>query len=470
MKKLMLSVLITVLTGCSIFAQFISDVIEYVPAPGQYINSTPWADSNSAQTLIGVTNGTVSLGAFGGYIVFTFDSPVQNHPDNPFGVDFTIFGNSNGLASEPAVVYVMQDENNNGLPDDQWYLLAPSDYFFSSTVKNYEVTYFNPDSEIAEDVNWTDNYSNSGVVEANIYHQQAYYPFSDIFPNIPQDSYTLQGVKISGHIDRSIPSFVKSKQRKFGFADNIIRGAEPFVIPDNPYTAEVENSGGDAFDISWAVNAEGYYVELDEIDFVKVQTAMMDNLGWLGEISAEITGAVDVEPNTNINGIEDCIVVKELSDTLVIGEYQLEVFTFTNGRLNNDREIAWNVVKGNAFVDEQDVLHIISEGEVSITCEIVDAMAESATINTFAVNSSASFNFSVKEDIKIYPNPVRSVLAVSVESADLVEILDCHGRVVKVINNYSSGESIDVGNLPAGLYFARITNLGFQQMVRLVKI
>jgi hypothetical protein len=127
-------------------------------------------------------------------------------------------------------------------------------------------------------------------------------------------------------------------------------------------------------------------------------------------------------------------------------------------------------LKGNAFVDEQNVLHIIGEGEISVTCEIADVQAESVTINTYAVSSSAVFNFSAVADVQIYPNPVKNVLSVSVESSDLIEILDCHGRAVKVINNYSSGEPIEVSDLPAGLYFARITNLGFQQMVRLVKI
>ena len=142
-------------------AQYISEVLEYKPAPGQFINSSPWGVPESANSIIGGITGSMSLGAFGGYVVFTFDNPVENHPDNPFGVDFTIFGNPLEEWSEQGIVEVMKDENDNGLPDDMWYELAGSDYFFSSSIKQYEVTYTNPNMDAAADVPWTDNQGNT---------------------------------------------------------------------------------------------------------------------------------------------------------------------------------------------------------------------------------------------------------------------------------------------------------------------
>ena len=109
-------------------AQYISEVLEYKPAPGQFINSSPWGIPNSAKSLIGGVTGSMSLGAFGGYVVFKFANPVENDPDNPYGVDFTIYGNPLDEWSEQGIVSVMQDENGNGLPDDTWYELAGSDY------------------------------------------------------------------------------------------------------------------------------------------------------------------------------------------------------------------------------------------------------------------------------------------------------------------------------------------------------
>ena len=133
-----------VLTPLGARAQYISQVVEYLPAPGQFINSMPWGSPVSASSLIGGVNGSLSLGAFGGKVVFRFEEAVENHPDNPYGIDFTIFGNATSEWSEPGVVWVMKDVNENGLPDDTWYELAGSDYYFSTTLRHYEVEYFNP--------------------------------------------------------------------------------------------------------------------------------------------------------------------------------------------------------------------------------------------------------------------------------------------------------------------------------------
>ena len=62
----------------------------------------------------------VSLGGFGGYIVVGFDHSIDNSGDYDLG----ILGNSFSGSSEPGIVWVMQDENGNGLPDDTWYELA----------------------------------------------------------------------------------------------------------------------------------------------------------------------------------------------------------------------------------------------------------------------------------------------------------------------------------------------------------
>ena len=80
----------------------------------------------------------MSLGGFGGYVVVGFDQPVVNDPRNPYGVDFTISGNAfeaaaKGYWSEPGAVMVMRDDNGNGLPDDTWYELAGSNYWFMNS-------------------------------------------------------------------------------------------------------------------------------------------------------------------------------------------------------------------------------------------------------------------------------------------------------------------------------------------------
>ncbi|MBO5850050.1 MAG: cell surface protein, partial [Paludibacteraceae bacterium] len=53
------------------------------------------------------------------------------------------------------------------------------------------------------------------------------------------------------------------------------------------------NSKANRFDISNAIDANGNLVELDFIDFVKVQTAVNSKSDWLGEMSTEVVGFFD---------------------------------------------------------------------------------------------------------------------------------------------------------------------------------
>jgi len=147
-------VIVLIFLNCftQVSGQYISEIIEYVPAPSQYMNTETWGTPEAANSIIGRVDGSVSLGGFGGYIVFRFENPVENDPENPFGIDFTIFGNPVPNWSEPGIVSVMKDENMNGLADDTWYELAGSDHRFSSTVLNYSVRYFNPGGQDAKDI------------------------------------------------------------------------------------------------------------------------------------------------------------------------------------------------------------------------------------------------------------------------------------------------------------------------------
>lgn len=451
-------------------AQYISEVLEYTPAPGQFINDATWGSpTTSTHSIIGKTTGKLNLGAFGGYVVFKFENPVENDPNNPFGVDFTIFGNPitspTGTWSEPAVVYVMQDQNGNGLPDDVWYELAGSDYHFSSTIKNYQVTYYNPNSNVAADVFWTDNMNYSGYILANTYHEQPYYPLPDSFPHINQTAYTLTGTLLENLVDLSDPAMVTFPQRSFGYVDNQFRGPAPFTVPDNPYTREKENSGGDAFDISWAVDEAGNYVDLESIDFVKVQGAILADAGWLGEVSSEITGAVDVEPNPAITGVMDMIVIRDLPKVIQIHEqYQMEVFVFHQGRPIN-ADVQWESSLNGVSVDENNVLTFTEVGDLELTCSLVSNPEIKCTVKT-----TISYSFGVEDfsaSINLFPNPNRGVftLTMKTEKAE-VSIFNMLGQKVLSIDNASNHQVIDCSSLPNGSYLVKIAT---QEMTPIFK-
>lgn len=243
---------------------YVSELLEFNPAPGQFINKSP-GNLESAQSVVG-GRGLVSLGAWGGNISFAFDHTILNQEGEN---DIIVNGNALPTGAEPGVIYVMQDDNANGLPDDTWYEIKGSAHNKEGTIKDYEVTYFRPETE-TQDVPWEDNLGNTGVVATNAFHRQPYYP-----EWITEDSYTISGTLLNDdNIDMSNPSFITSKPFEYGYADN--------------------TSGGDQIDIADAIDSQGNPVHLSGIDFIKIQTGIQANMGWLGELSTEVTSIADL--------------------------------------------------------------------------------------------------------------------------------------------------------------------------------
>ncbi|MBS0032102.1 hypothetical protein ACTJJ0_03155 [Chitinophaga sp. 22321] len=252
----------------------ISQVFTYMPAAGQFINETAYGTNTAAQALVGNTTHLVSLGGYGGYIVFGFDHSVVNSAGNDLG----IYGNPLGPTyqwSEPGVVMVSQDTNGNGIPDDTWYELAGSQYTAAGTIKNYRITYYNPHAA-GTSVLWKDNQGATGYVQANAYHTaNNYYPA--MAPN--QDSISFTGTKLVNTLQTG--TILTNLAFAWGYSDS--------------YSSEYPTLGYNTFDIAWAVNSAGTSVSLNAIDFVKVYTGQNCNGGaMLGEISTEVKGARDL--------------------------------------------------------------------------------------------------------------------------------------------------------------------------------
>ncbi|MDN5285603.1 MAG: cell surface protein [Mucilaginibacter sp.] len=244
---------------------YVTTLFEYRSAPGQFIN-TDLGNQKGALTTLKNDQGLVSLGAWGGYIVVGFDHTVVDAADK---TDFIVYGNAFANFSEPGVVWVMQDTNGNGKPDDTWYEIEGSASHKDGYVRNYSVTYTRPACDTCS-VPWKDNKGKTGVVQTNMFHSQAYYP-ADITAN----SYTLTGTLLpSTNINDDDPSYITSASYDYGYSDNSL--------------------GGDKIDIATAIDASGKRVKLTGIDFIKIQTGILYNMGWLGEQSTEFGGAADL--------------------------------------------------------------------------------------------------------------------------------------------------------------------------------
>lgn len=255
-------------------SKYISRVFEYLPAPGQHINTAAYGTLERAKTIIGSYDGLVSLGGFGGYIIFGFDHSIKNQE----GYDLGIYGNASGgnyPFAEPGIVMVSQDKNGNGLPDDEWYELAGSEYEKSTTIKNYEITYTNPKGYA--NVPWTDNQGKSGFVMVNNSYKQNYYPLFAA----NQEKITFKGTLLPATTLNST-GIIFNRPFEWGYTDS-------YSVGDD-YAAKGYNS----FDIAWAVDKDGKKVTIKTVDFIKVYTAQNINAGFLGEISTDVKGAVDL--------------------------------------------------------------------------------------------------------------------------------------------------------------------------------
>ena len=282
------------------YSPYISKVYEYRPAPGQFVNTMPQYEAGDSyddmlrkveESLSGTNDIMVSLGGFGGYVVFGFDHTVINHPGEK---DFMILGNSfyelsgsdrKGGSAEPGIVMVSYDRNCNGIPDDDWYEIAGSEHNSPATIRNYSITYHlsNPDREIISqgplvDINyimWEDSEGTCSSMPKNNFHRQEYYPAW-----VEDDALTFSGTRLADNgVDVSgTGAYYVLYCYDWGYADN------------HPNDYADLNS----FDISWAVDKDGMPVVLPGVDFVKVYTGINQYCGWIGETSTEICRAQDL--------------------------------------------------------------------------------------------------------------------------------------------------------------------------------
>jgi hypothetical protein len=480
MKKFCLFVTLCSL-GLVLNAQYISKVHEYKPGPGQWTNESPWGTPQSANSIIGGLQGALCLGAFGGYVIFEFDEPVKNHADNPYGVDFMIFGNplknmsnpsdpNNVGWAEPGIVSVMKDENGNGKPDDTWYELAGSDYYFSSTQKNYQVTYTNPGGTVAKDVPYSDNLGHNGAIISNGFHNHNFYPLQDSFPGVGAEEYTLQGTCLKSHVHQSVAGVMVNPGRPWGYADNTLRGYYN-GLPDNPYTLNTEEgSGGDAFDIHWAVDDYGNYVDLDEIHFVKVHTAMLDNGSVFGEVSTEITGAAIVEADKSVSGITTMVVIQALPDTITGNAYQLEAFAFNMGRRVENEKLIWNCNTENASVNENQVLEFNQSGKLTLTVALennpeIQTICEVQLV--YDPNGLGNTKARLPEP-ELFPNPAMASFQIKGSKGAEVQLFTLSGEKVLEVKPYCDGKRILVDNLPPGMYLVKIIDKDFSYCKKLI--
>lgn len=285
------------------YSPYISRVLEYKPAPGQFVNEMPLYElgdteetmrKKAEENISGKTDVMITLGGFGGYITFGFDHTVMNVGGEK---DFSILGNafysliegeSEGGSCEPGIVMVAFDKNQNGKPDDdEWFELAGSEYDKPETIKNYEITYYKPDQNKTPTpdetgqltdttyVKWIDNTGITGYIPKNRFHAQDYYP-----KWIGETEISFKGTRLADNAEdiSGAGSYWIQYTYDWGYVDNHPNDSTSLI----------------SFDIDWAVDNAGNKVSLPGVDFIRVYTGVNQTCGWIGETSTEIIRAQDL--------------------------------------------------------------------------------------------------------------------------------------------------------------------------------
>lgn len=289
-------------------------VIEYCPAPGQFINNLPSIDAGMSQEeRLKVCEeqledgNPVCLGAAGGYITISLNQPIKNgkgsdlrilgnafySQNDPVYGDATIGGNV-----EPGIVYA----GVGASPETaQWYELAGSEYYTTQR-HNFKITYHKPTAETGDHslpysifdeyirfaASWTEPdgtpCDSTGYLMKNSFRMQSYWPQWE-----DKEEMTFHGSRLPDNAinyggdgsDADNPQYwitYRYASDSYGYAD-----AAP--NSDDTYTT---------FDLDWAVDKNGNPVNLDHADFIRIQTGVLQQCGWTGETSTEVAGLVNL--------------------------------------------------------------------------------------------------------------------------------------------------------------------------------
>lgn len=254
--------------------QFGWAIVQYRPAPGQFVNHSDYSNSTAA---LGPPDGRcVTLGGFGGSLTLRFTKPLRDRPGEP---ELVIWGNALYSGGDPAKKWMepaVIEISSNG---SDWILIGgshfntgnPPEPFFSHTYTNQQnnswpawcageerLTVAAP-SLTAQVTNWYTN----GTFDFSGAQQEQFYGYGDCTP---------AGVK---------------------------PGSGLWVV-DDPLSFGTDGVGGDVIFLEWAVDGAGnscYEAQVKGRDFyyLRLTAAVLFSDPLLGENSPEID-AVGIIP------------------------------------------------------------------------------------------------------------------------------------------------------------------------------
>ena len=304
MKKLLLAFALCAMTAVAGAQTQKVSVLEYCPAPGQFVNVLPEVEEGmtreqvlkACEEQLAKKGYLVHLGSFGGYITVKFDHPVENKTGSDllitgnamYAADDPVYGKETiGGSIEPGIVYVGVGDN---VETAEWYELAGSEYF-TDEYSRMRLTYYRPTAEEGDHAlpgSMYDMYLKcSGLVTER---NDSCWEFTNYYP------------KLAAHKQTYWPMWESADELTFE-GGRLPNPAKKYEVDGRDYWVQYRYAADSygyvdacpandpkycSFDIDWAVDKDGRPVALDHIDFVRVATGVLQFCGLIGETSTEI--------------------------------------------------------------------------------------------------------------------------------------------------------------------------------------
>lgn len=344
-------------------------------------NTNVSSSSNDVKFKTGYVSTGVSLGMAGGYVQFDMgNNRIENNANNKYGIDFIVYGNAFKGNPEAAGVQVSNDGVNwytlagsrHYMSDTKWnqnisYIkIATANTTiggksFAKAGIYVSTDFAAPSSDNASDVDaavalatWTGIPQLTGSTYPKTYTTDtpaaaAWWPeyaSNENYGNVWNIGNAVNGVSWLRNGTAEVITYTgvttveddmvvlnegataaptqaeMTDVYQWGYADVRVNGSQYGTVVNNPYAAAPSTdagAGGDGFDLSWAVKADGTPIALSSVRYVRVYSAVLFSAGVFGETSAEVCGLY-VANGTGSGAATTSLKVKKGVKTTTLGD------------------------------------------------------------------------------------------------------------------------------------------------------
>lgn len=379
-------------------------------------NTNVSSSSNDVKFKTGYVSTGVSLGMAGGYVQFDMgNNRIQNNANNKYGIDFIVYGNAFVGNPEAAGVQVSNDGVNwytlagsrHYMSDTKWnqnisYIkIATANTTiggksFAKAGIYVSTDFAAPSSDNASDVDaavalatWTGIPQLTGSTYPKTYTTDtpaaaAWWPeyaSNENYGNVWNINNAVNGVSWLRNGTAEVITYTgvttveddmvvlnegataaptqaeMTDVYQWGYADVRVNGSQYGTVVNNPYAAAPSTdagAGGDGFDLSWAVKADGTPIALSSVRYVRVYSAVLFSAGVFGETSAEVCGlfVANAESSgvgtTSINSVSIGTDELDLSDATAYGN---NTFHYELGLMSGDTITVNAASNANVYIN-----------------------------------------------------------------------------------------------------------------------